>query len=84
MDLFIFVNSTTKHNRTRFHCKFLCVRRSVIEHFLSTVGTFGWWTGWLAGGNVTYFKWPAREKTQFRRAFGKDFSDHFYPSWIGL
>ena len=54
------------------------------EHFLSTVGTFGWWTGWLAGGNVTYFKWPAREKTQFRRAFGKDFSDHFYPSWIGL
>lgn len=57
---------------------------TLCEHFIATVGTYSWWGGWLTGGNVTYFKWPASEGTRFRLSFSKDFSDHFYPSWIGL
>lgn len=57
---------------------------ALCDHFIATTGTFSWWIGWLIGGNVTYFKWPAKENTEFRRSFGKDYTDHFYPSWVGL
>ena len=26
------------------------------DHSIITVGSFGWWTGWLRNGEVTYFK----------------------------
>ena len=54
------------------------------DHTISTVGSFGWWIGWLSGGEVTYFKWPAKEGSPLRKQYGKDFSDYFYPGWIGL
>lgn len=54
------------------------------DHFIATVGTFSWWAAWLTGGNVTYYKWPAREGTRFRKSFSKDYKDHYYPHWIGL
>jgi galactoside 2-L-fucosyltransferase 1/2 len=54
------------------------------DHTISTVGSFGWWIGWLSGGDVTYFKWPAKEGSPLRKQYGKDFSDYFYPGWIGL
>lgn len=54
------------------------------NQFISTTGTFGWWIGWLIGGNVTYYKWPARENTPFRNSFGKYYSDYYCPWWIGL
>ena len=57
---------------------------TLCDHILSTVGTFGWWLGWLAGGDVTYYKWPAREGSEFRKTFDKNFTDHFLPQWTGL
>ena len=57
---------------------------TLCDHFIATVGTFSWWAAWLTGGNVTYYKWPAREGTRFRKSFSKDYKDHYYPHWIGL
>lgn len=54
------------------------------DHVITTVGTFGWWGGWLSGGNVTYFKWPAKQGSGLRKQFSKDFKDFFLPDWIGL
>lgn len=57
---------------------------ALCDHFISTVGTFGWWIAWLAGGNVTYYKWPARENSIFREAFDAEYKSFFYPNWVGL
>lgn len=54
------------------------------HHMISSVGTFSWWSGWLIKGNVTYYKWPSKEGTKFRRQFSNNYSDFFYPNWIGL
>lgn len=57
---------------------------SSCDHTITTVGTFGWWVGWLTGGDVTYFKWPAREGSELRKHYSKDYSDYYYPKWIGF
>jgi galactoside 2-L-fucosyltransferase 1/2 len=57
---------------------------ALCDHFISTVGTLGWWIAWLAGGNVTYYKWPARENSIFREAFDAEYTNFFYPNWVGL
>lgn len=54
------------------------------DHVITTVGTFGWWGGWLSGGNVTYYKWPAKPGSGLRSQFSRDYTDFFLPQWIGL
>ncbi|OWF48606.1 galactoside 2-alpha-L-fucosyltransferase 1-like [Mizuhopecten yessoensis] len=54
------------------------------DHMISTTGTFGWWAGWLTGGEVVYFKWPAREGTEYRQVFDANYTDFFYPGWVGF
>ena len=54
------------------------------DHSIMTVGTFGWWAAFLAGGEVTYYKrYPARGSS-LQRAFSKDKSDYFLPHWTGI
>jgi galactoside 2-L-fucosyltransferase 1/2 len=53
---------------------------ALCDHFISTVGTLGWWIAWLAGGNVTYYKWHARENSIFREAFDAEYKYFFYPN----
>ncbi|XP_063444865.1 galactoside alpha-(1,2)-fucosyltransferase 1-like isoform X2 [Mytilus trossulus] len=57
---------------------------SLCNHTITTVGSFGWWIGWLTGGEVTYFKWPSKEGSGLRKQYSKDYSDFYYPGWIGL
>lgn len=57
---------------------------TLCEHTIESVGSYSWWVGYLTGGNVTYFKWPAQEGTRMRKSFSKDYTDHFYPHWVGL
>lgn len=54
------------------------------DHMIQTVGTFGWWAGWLNNGKVIYYKWPAKEKGRLRGTFSSDYSDFFMPHWIGM
>ena len=57
---------------------------SSCNHVITTVGTFGWWAGWLSEGIVTYFKWPAKEGSVVRKEYSKDYTDFFLPYWYGL
>lgn len=57
---------------------------SSCDHVITSVGTFGWWTGWLSGGMVTYFKWPARPGTFVGSQYNQNFTDFFYSHWIGI
>ncbi|XP_041368866.1 galactoside alpha-(1,2)-fucosyltransferase 2-like isoform X2 [Gigantopelta aegis] len=54
------------------------------NHTILTVGTFGWWSGFLSGGITLYYKHPVREDSALRNAFSKNYSDYFYPGWIGM
>ncbi|XP_041378212.1 galactoside alpha-(1,2)-fucosyltransferase 2-like [Gigantopelta aegis] len=56
---------------------------SLCNHTIMTVGTFGWWGGYLAGGTVLYYKNPYDEKDQFwSKVFNK--ADYFPPHWIPM
>jgi len=52
------------------------------NHMIMTVGTFGWWAAWLAGGITVYYKdFPSPD------SFISDnfvAADYFYPRWIGM
>ena len=55
---------------------------SLCDHMIMTVGTFGWWAGWLSNGTTVYYsKWP-RENSRLSRMVRKQ--DYFPPSWIAL
>ncbi|XP_046547676.1 galactoside alpha-(1,2)-fucosyltransferase 2-like isoform X1 [Haliotis rubra] len=54
------------------------------NHSIMSVGTFGWWASFLAGGETIYYKHPARDGSKLRMQFSKDYSDFFYPGWIGM
>ena len=55
---------------------------SSCDHVITTIGTYSWWSGWLAGGEVTYVKSPAKPGTAF--AHRLKYKDYFDPEWIGL
>ena len=57
---------------------------TMCDHFITTVGTFSWWAGWLTGGEVVYFKWPTKEGSRYRKGFSTDYMDFFPSRWIGL
>ena len=55
---------------------------SMCNHTIITVGTFGWWGGWLAGGTVVYLSdYPIPgsyvEKVRPKRIY-------YPPDWIGM
>jgi len=52
------------------------------QHTVITVGTFGWWAGWLANGTTVYYKdWPRRGSPLAALA---RHADYFPPYWIPL
>ena len=55
---------------------------SSCNHTLSTVGTFSWWVGWLAGGTTTYYTNHANVSTYMYQHL--TFADFFLPNWIPM
>lgn len=44
---------------------------SSCDHVITTVGTFGWWGGFLSGGTVVYYKYPMKENSTVRIQYNK-------------
>ncbi len=55
---------------------------SECDHIIMTVGTFGWWAGWLSGGEVVYYS-NFVEKGSFLNNF-YTIQDYFPPNWIPM
>ena len=52
------------------------------DHVIMSIGSYGWWAGWLSGGTVIYYKfWPSREAAL---DIGLRPEDHFPPEWIAM
>lgn len=55
---------------------------SSCNHVVMTVGSFGWWAGYLSGGTVVYFKDYPKPGSNIGRGFSA--VDHYLPQWIGM
>jgi galactoside 2-L-fucosyltransferase 1/2 len=52
------------------------------NHTIVTIGTFGWWAGYLTRGRVVYFDEPYAGKLQRRNAMMM--KDYYLPNWIPM
>ncbi|KAL4237996.1 glycosyltransferase 11 [Mactra antiquata] len=55
---------------------------SQCDHVIISVGTFGWWGGWLAGGTVVYYSGYPLPGSDIDQYFVK--SDYYPHEWIGI
>ncbi len=55
---------------------------ALCDHTIMSVGSFGWWAGWLAGGTTFYYKnWPKENTTMAQKV---DKKTYFPPEWVAL
>ena len=52
------------------------------NHSIVTVGTFGWWGAWFAGGETIYFNHPFSNGSRLGKKFINE--NYFWPTWIGM
>ena len=52
------------------------------DHVILSTGSFGWWAGFLAGGDVIYMKNWIRNGTELDRI--SDMRTYFYPHWTAI
>ena len=55
---------------------------SLCNHTITSVGTFSWWAGWLAGGEVTYYHQPYKMSSVLGKRF--DAEDFFPAHWLPI
>ncbi len=55
---------------------------SLCNHTVMSVGTYGWWAAWLAGGDVVYLKNSTRPGTEAWKGFQD--KDVIPENWIGM
>ncbi|XP_061182543.1 galactoside alpha-(1,2)-fucosyltransferase 2-like [Saccostrea echinata] len=58
---------------------------SLANHTIVSVGTFGWWIGWMARGTTIFYKNIFRPGSEFAKEFRNNSIDDFiYPGWIPM
>ncbi|XP_062615902.1 galactoside alpha-(1,2)-fucosyltransferase 2-like [Saccostrea cucullata] len=58
---------------------------SLANHTIMSVGTFGWWIGWMARGTSIFYKNIFRPGSGFAKEFRNNSIDDFiYPGWIPM
>ena len=55
---------------------------TLCDHTIMTVGTLGFWAGFLGGGDLVYFKHPFAPGTHLFNVFSHE--DFFLPHWVGM
>ncbi|XP_045184145.2 galactoside 2-alpha-L-fucosyltransferase Sec1-like [Mercenaria mercenaria] len=55
---------------------------TLCDHVTITVGTFGWWGGWLSNGTTVYFDGFPTPHSGLASKMNRD--DYYPPNWIGI
>ena len=55
---------------------------SLCDHAIITIGSFGWWVAWFAGGvTITQKNFPTPESPLLRKLSRQDY---YKPEWVAL
>ncbi|XP_062588189.1 galactoside alpha-(1,2)-fucosyltransferase 2-like [Saccostrea cucullata] len=58
---------------------------SLANHTIMSVGTYGWWIGWITRGITVYYKHIFVPGSEFAKEFrNNSIEDFIYPGWIGM
>ncbi|XP_061174162.1 galactoside alpha-(1,2)-fucosyltransferase 1-like [Saccostrea echinata] len=58
---------------------------SLANHTIMSVGTYGWWIGWMARGTTVYYKHIFVPGSEFSKEFRNNSTKDFvYPGWIPM
>lgn len=58
---------------------------SLANHTIMSVGTYGWWIGWMSGGISIYYKHIFVPGSPFSKQFRSNSTNDFiYPGWIPM
>ncbi|XP_056021573.1 galactoside alpha-(1,2)-fucosyltransferase 2-like isoform X2 [Ostrea edulis] len=58
---------------------------SLANHTIMSVGTYGWWIGWMARGTTVYYKHIFVPGSDFSKEFKDNSTEDFvYPGWIPM
>ena len=55
---------------------------SKCNHVIMSVGTFGWWAGFLSGGDVIYYSTPYKVGSAVYEGYSR--GDYYPDSWVGI
>ncbi len=55
---------------------------AMCNHTILSIGTYGWWGAWLAGGEAVYYSDHPVPGSSLSRRFNS--SDYYPPHWVGL
>ncbi|KAK7105582.1 hypothetical protein V1264_016945 [Littorina saxatilis] len=55
---------------------------TLCDHIIVSLGSYGWWAGYLAGGEVVYYNNCVHPNITSKKGFVA--ADHFYPGWVGI
>ena len=77
-NLNFFPEMTFHHNSAAVDLALL----SSCQHIIISVGTYGWWSAWLAGGSVVYFDNFISKSSNIFSEFKS--TDFYPPSWIPM
>ncbi|XP_071098369.1 galactoside alpha-(1,2)-fucosyltransferase 2-like [Haliotis cracherodii] len=54
------------------------------NHTIMSVGTFGWWVGFLGRGKTVYYDQPFKNHSETSALYSKYENDFIRPGWIGM
>ncbi|XP_014770376.1 galactoside 2-alpha-L-fucosyltransferase SEC1 isoform X1 [Octopus bimaculoides] len=57
---------------------------SMCNHSIISVGSFGWWSAWLANGQTVYYPHPFEKNTRLETKFSSHTRDYFPLDWIPI
>ncbi len=55
---------------------------SFCNHSIISIGTYGWWAAWLAGGDTVYFSKTSIPNSTMSKRFSA--ADFYLPEWVGI
>ena len=57
---------------------------SILDHTIMTIGTYGWWAGFLCNGETVYYKNFTKAGTMHSKGYDIEHRDYIFPNWTGL
>lgn len=75
-------HNSTYYVHEEFYIDFAVL--SMCNHSIISVGSFSWWSAWLANGQTVYYPHPFEKSTYLETKFSSHTRDYFPLDWIPI